>query len=712
MKEAVFTNSEFPVIFATSFMSKITVTAALPYANGPVHIGHVAGVYLPADIYVRYLRNKGSEVLFICGSDEHGVPITIRARKEGITPQQVVDRYHNIIGKSFKDLGVSFDIYSRTSNEIHKETAQEFFTNLYDKGVFREEVTEQYFDVEANQFLADRYIVGTCPVCANENAYGDQCEKCGSTLSPMELKNPRSALSGNVPVLKETKNWFLPLDKIQNDFLNDYISGHNEWKVNVSGQCKSWLNDGLKPRAMTRDLDWGVPLPALSGVSEQDRQGKVLYVWFEAPVGYISATRELRPHDWEQWWKGDTKLIHFIGKDNIVFHCIIFPAMLHLRGDGFVVPEQVPANEFLNLEGQKISTSRNWAVWLNEYLLDMPGKQDELRYVLGSILPETKDSEFTWKDYQTRVNSELVAILGNFVNRVMVLSHKYYNGLVPAAGNGFAELKEAARKDTKTAIDNMRLALNEFRFRDALAEMMNIARAGNKFLADAEPWKLQKTDPEATADAMNFALELCANLAMACEPFLPFTHEKICAQLNLLPLEYLVRSFWENGKFVPAFAKGHQLGQAELLFAKIEDTDIEKQLDKLKQMSQSAETPKTAEAEVAVVEAKPQIQYDDFAKLDIKVATIAAAEKVEKADKLLKITLDVAGNAHTVVSGIALHFNPEELPGKQVLWLSNLAPRKMRGIESEGMILLAEDADGKLVFVSPEMQVKSGSGVS
>lgn len=693
-------------------MSKITVTAALPYANGPVHIGHVAGVYLPADIYVRYLRNKGSEVLFICGSDEHGVPITIRARKEGITPQQVVDRYHNIIGKSFKDLGVSFDIYSRTSNEIHKETAQEFFTNLYDKGVFREEVTEQYFDVEANQFLADRYIVGTCPVCANENAYGDQCEKCGSTLSPMELKNPRSALSGNVPVLKETKNWFLPLDKIQNDFLNDYISGHNEWKVNVSGQCKSWLNDGLKPRAMTRDLDWGVPLPALSGVSEQDRQGKVLYVWFEAPVGYISATRELRPHDWEQWWKGDTKLIHFIGKDNIVFHCIIFPAMLHLRGDGFVVPEQVPANEFLNLEGQKISTSRNWAVWLNEYLLDMPGKQDELRYVLGSILPETKDSEFTWKDYQTRVNSELVAILGNFVNRVMVLSHKYYNGLVPAAGNGFAELKEAARKDTKTAIDNMRLALNEFRFRDALAEMMNIARAGNKFLADAEPWKLQKTDPEATADAMNFALELCANLAMACEPFLPFTHEKICAQLNLLPLEYLVRSFWENGKFVPAFAKGHQLGQAELLFAKIEDTDIEKQLDKLKQMSQSAETPKTAEAEVAVVEAKPQIQYDDFAKLDIKVATIAAAEKVEKADKLLKITLDVAGNAHTVVSGIALHFNPEELPGKQVLWLSNLAPRKMRGIESEGMILLAEDADGKLVFVSPEMQVKSGSGVS
>lgn len=693
-------------------MSKITVTAALPYANGPVHIGHVAGVYLPADIYVRYLRNKGSEVLFICGSDEHGVPITIRARKEGITPQQVVDRYHNIIGKSFKDLGVSFDIYSRTSNEIHKETAQEFFTNLYDKGVFTEEVTEQYFDVEANQFLADRYIVGTCPVCANENAYGDQCEKCGSTLSPMELKNPRSALSGNVPVLKETKNWFLPLDTIQNDFLNAYISGHSDWKVNVSGQCKSWLNDGLKPRAMTRDLDWGVPLPALSGVSEQERQGKVLYVWFEAPVGYISATRELRPHDWEQWWKGDTKLIHFIGKDNIVFHCIIFPAMLHLHGDGFVVPEQVPANEFLNLEGQKISTSRNWAVWLNEYLVDMPGKQDELRYVLGSILPETKDSEFTWKDFQIRVNSELVAILGNFVNRVMVLSHKYYNGLVPAAGNGFAELKAAARKDTQSAIDNMRLALNEFRFRDALAEMMNIARAGNKFLADAEPWKLQKTDPEATADAMNFALELCANLAMACEPFLPFTHEKICAQLNLLPLEYLVRSFWENGKFVPAFPEGHQLGQAELLFAKIEDTDIEKQLDKLKQMSQSAETPKTAEAEVAVVEAKPQIQYDDFAKLDIKVATIAAAEKVEKADKLLKITLDVAGNAHTVVSGIALHFNPEELPGKQVLWLSNLAPRKMRGIESEGMILLAEDADGKLVFVSPEMQVKSGSGVS
>jgi methionyl-tRNA synthetase len=692
-------------------MAKTTVTAALPYANGPVHIGHVAGVYLPADIYVRYMRNCGREVLFICGSDEHGVPITIRAKKEGITPQEVVDRYHNIIGKSFKDLGVSFDIYSRTSSEVHRNTAQEFFVDLYNKGVFTEEITEQYYDAEAGQFLADRYIVGTCPVCANENAYGDQCEKCGSTLSPMELKNPRSALSGNVPVLKETRNWYLPLDTLQDSFLNAYINGHPEWKTHVLGQCKSWLNDGLKPRAMTRDLDWGVPLPALNGVSDADRDGKVLYVWFEAPIGYISATRELRPNDWEEWWKGDSRLVHFIGKDNIVFHCIIFPAMLHLRGEGFVTPQDVPANEFLNLEGDKISTSRNWAVWLNEYLEEFPGKQDELRYVLGSILPETKDSEFTWKDYQTRVNSELVAIFGNFVNRVMVLTHKFCEGKVPAFLDSVdTGMKYACRAELQETQNRLRQALEEYRFRDGLGELMNMARIGNKFLTETEPWKLHKENPAAAADALAFSLEICANLAIACEPFLPFTHEKLCRQLNLLPLEFVVQGFWANGTLVSAFTPGHQLGEAELLFGKIEDEVVQQQTEKLKHMQEQSKPAPIIEE--AVAEVKAQIQYEDFAKLDIKVARIQAAEKVEKADKLLKITLEVAGKEHTVVSGIAQHFAPETLQGKQVLWLSNLAPRKMRGIESEGMILLAEDADGKLVFVSPEQAVNTGSGVS
>lgn len=554
-------------------MSRITVTAALPYANGPVHIGHVAGVYLPADIYVRYLRNMGKDVLFICGSDEHGVPITIRAKKEGISPQEVVDRFHNIIGKSFKDLGVSFDIYSRTSSEVHRETAQEFFLDLYNKGVFTEETTQQYFDAEANQFLADRYIVGTCPVCGNENAYGDQCEKCGSTLSPLELKNPRSALSGNEPVLRPTKNWFLPLDKIQADFLNGYINSHADWKTNVVGQCKSWLNDGLKPRAMTRDLDWGVPVPIAGN------DGKVLYVWFEAPIGYISATRELRPGDWKDWWSGDSKLIHFIGKDNIVFHCIIFPAILHLRGDGFVVPDQVPANEFLNLEGDKISTSRNWAVWLNEYLDDLPGKQDELRYVLGSILPETKDSEFTWKDYQTRVNSELVSVFANFTNRVMVLTHKFFGGKVPAGNGVLKDKTDQSRAELQNLLGQMKTALDEFRFRDALGELMNMARVGNRFLTETEPWQTIKTDEKAAADALNFGLEVCANLAFACEPFLPFTHQKLCAQLNLLPLEYMVRSFWEGGKLQGGFPAGHEIAQPEHLFSKVEDATIEAQLE-------------------------------------------------------------------------------------------------------------------------------------
>ncbi|MBL7810716.1 MAG: methionine--tRNA ligase [Bacteroidetes bacterium] len=686
-------------------MPKHTVTAALPYANGPVHIGHVAGVYLPADIYVRYLRNAGKDVLFICGSDEHGVPITIRARKEGITPQEVVDRYHEIIGRSFRDLGISFDIYSRTSSETHKQTASEFFKDLYNKGVFTEEVTEQYFDADAGQFLADRYITGTCPVCANENAYGDQCEKCGSTLSPMELKNPRSALSGNVPVLKPTKNWFLPLDKLQTSFLNDYIHGHTDWKTNVTGQCKSWLNDGLKPRAMTRDLDWGVPVPL------PDTDGKVLYVWFEAPIGYISATRELRPGDWEDWWKGDTRLIHFIGKDNIVFHCIIFPAMLHLRGNGFVVPEQVPANEFLNLEGDKISTSRNWAVWLNEYLEELPGRQDELRYVLGSILPETKDSEFTWKDYQTRVNSELVAILGNFVNRVMVLTHKFFGGKVPTpqTDGPLQGAKDATRAEIQSHVDDMRKALDEYRFRDGLSSLMNIARAGNKFLADAEPWKTIKQDEAQAADALHFAIEICANLVFATEPFLPFTHDKLCRQLNLIPMLLMVRHFWRDGLVAKPLPAGHPLGEPELLFARVEDETIAMQTEKLLKMK----TPDTgAEAALPAAENKPLIQYDDFAKLALKVATVKTAEKVEKADKLLKLTLVADDGEHTVLSGIAQHFAPEEVTGRQVVWLSNLAPRKMRGIDSEGMILMAEDTDGKLVFVSPSQAVAPGSGVS
>lgn len=695
-------------------MKKTTVTAALPYANGPVHIGHVAGVYLPADVYVRFMRNSGREVLFICGSDEHGVPITIRAKKEGKTPQEVVDHFHNIIGKSFKDLGISFDTYSRTSSEIHKQTSSEFFKNLYDKGVFTEEVTEQFFDEEANQFLADRYITGTCPVCANENAYGDQCEKCGSTLSPEELINPKSALSGNVPVKRPTKNWYLPLDKIQKEFLEGYINSHSEWKSNVTGQCKSWLNDGLKPRAMTRDLNWGVPVPL------PNNEGKVLYVWFEAPVGYISATRELKPNSWEEWWKGDAELIHFIGKDNIVFHCIIFPAMLHERGDGFVVPKNVPANEFLNLEGNKISTSRNWAVWLNEYLEELPDKQDELRYVLGSILPETKDSEFTWKDYQTRVNSELVGIFGNFANRVMVLCQKNYEAKIPAFYE--AELPEVIKQqmqDCEAEILRAKAAmiegLNNFRFRDALAEMMNIARAGNKFLAETEPWKLIKTDEKATASVLNFATKILANLAFACEPFLPFTHQKLSQQLNLLALEHDVLQFWNSNKLLSAPATGSPLGNITLLFQKIEDETIEKQIQKLHAMgSQNAPaTPaKIENSTEAPAPVSEVIQFDDFAKIQLKVATIVSASKVEKADKLLQLELDLGSEKRTVLSGIAMHYTPEELPGKQVVLLANLAPRKMRGIESQGMILMADGPDGKPIILSPETAVGSGAGIS
>ena len=717
-------------------MSKITITAALPYANGPVHIGHLAGVYIPADIHARVQRLRGEEVLFICGSDEHGVPITLRARKEGVTSQDVVDRYHKIIGDSFRDLGISFDIYSRTSNQTHKDLSQAFFKNLYDKGAFREIRSEQYYDEQAGQFLADRYIVGTCPSCKNEGAYGDQCEKCGSTLSPTELLNPKSALSGTVPVMRETINWYLPLDEIQESFLNEWIGGKSGWKSNVLGQCKSWLNEGLRPRAMTRDLEWGVPVP-LEGAD-----GKVLYVWFEAPIGYISATKELRPDDWEQWWTGDSKLIHFIGKDNIVFHCIIFPAMLHLRGDGYVLPEQVPANEFLNLEGQKISTSRNWAVWLNEYLEEMPNRKDELRYVLTSIAPETKDSEFTWKDYQTRVNSELVGIMGNFANRVLVLMQKYYEGVMPTVETiqeKYRLFDRAAMVGGKHPMVEEYIVpvvklLGQYQFRDAQFKMMELARLGNKYLADHEPWKLIKTDADGTAQVLSEAVQVLYNMAMLMEPFMPDASGRLLAQLQVNPDANTRKNFWMAGEGVDGvwfeLSAGHQLGSPGLLFQKIEDDVIEVQISKLlaagaanaaavlaesasKSNNSGIENDKNMNAAVeTVAETKPEVTYDDFAKLDLRVATVVACEKVEKADKLLKLTLEVGTETRTVVSGIALHFSPEEVVGKQVLLLANLAPRKMRGIESQGMILMAEDADGKLVFMSPSNAVASGSGVS
>jgi len=707
-------------------MSKITITAALPYANGPVHIGHLAGVYIPADIHARVQRLRGEEVLFICGSDEHGVPITLRARKEGITSQDVVDRYHKIIGDSFKELGISFDIYSRTSNATHKELSQAFFTNLYNKGAFKEIRSEQYFDEQAGQFLADRYIVGTCPSCKSEGAYGDQCEKCGSTLSPNELLNPTSALSGTVPVKRETINWYLPLDEIQTSFLNDWLGSKSHWKSNVYGQCKSWLNEGLRARAMTRDLEWGVPVP-LEGAD-----GKVLYVWFEAPIGYISATKELRPQDWEQWWTGDSKLVHFIGKDNIVFHCIIFPAMLHLRGDGYVLPEQVPANEFLNLEGQKISTSRNWAVWLNEYLEELPNRKDDLRYVLTSIAPETKDSEFTWKDYQTRVNSELVGILGNFANRVLVLMQKYYEGVMPAV----SVVKEPYALFDRNHVGQHPMVaeyvrpvvdlLSNYQFRDAQFKMMELARLGNKYLAEHEPWKLIKTDAEATAMVLSEAVQVLYNLALLMEPFMPEASGRLLSQLGADVSSQQKQLFWLSGGgdgLWMELAAGHTLGAAGLLFQKIEDDVIEAQIAKLQATAAASAasavggvagtaTATSAGTEAVLTEAKAEVTYDDFAKLDLRVATVIACEKVEKADKLLKLTLQVGEEERTVVSGIALHFQPEEVVGKQVLLLANLAPRKMRGIESQGMILMAEDADGKLVFMSPSSSVAPGSGVS
>lgn len=669
------------------------VTTALPYANGPVHIGHLAGVYVPADIYTRYLRLKGEEVLMVGGSDEHGVPITIKARKEGVTPQDIVDRYHGIIKNSFEEFGISFDVYSRTSSKMHHETASEFFRKLYDKGEFVEQTSQQYYDEEAQQFLADRYITGTCPHCKNEKAYGDQCEACGTSLSPLDLINPKSAISGSTPVLRDTKHWYLPLDKHEAWLKEWILEGHKEWKSNVYGQCKSWLDMGLQPRAVSRDLNWGIPVPV------EGAEGKVLYVWFDAPIGYISNTKELCPDTWETWWKDDeTRMLHFIGKDNIVFHCIVFPSMLKAYGD-FNLPENVPANEFLNLEGDKISTSRNWAVWLHEYLVDFPGKQDVLRYVLTANAPETKDNDFTWKDFQARNNNELVAIFGNFVNRAMVLTHKYFEGKVPAMGELTDYDKETLKEfaDVKSQEEAL---LDVFRFRDAQKEAMNLARIGNKYLADTEPWKVAKTDLSRVATILNVSLQIAANLAIAFEPFLPFSAKKLREMLNMSSVE------WSRLGSVDLLAEGQQLEKAELLFEKIEDAVIEAQVQKLLDTKKANEMAEHKAAPIAET-----IEFGDFEKLDIRVGTVLECQKVPKADKLLQFKIDDGLGGRTIVSGIAKYYAPEELVGKQVCFIANLAPRKLKGIESQGMILSAEDADGRLVVVGPTGVVKPGSQV-
>jgi len=672
---------------------RYTVTTALPYANGPVHIGHLAGVYVPADIYVRYLRLRHKDVIFIGGSDEHGVPITLKARNEGVTPQQVVDRYHNIIKESFKKFGISYDIYSRTSSQIHHETAAEFFKTLYNKGEFIEKISKQYFDEAENQFLADRYIIGTCPKCEYEAAYGDQCENCGSSLSPEELIDPRSVISGNKPILKETKHWYLPLDKYENWLKQWILEEHKEWKPNVYGQCKSWLDAGLFPRAVTRDLDWGVKVPL------PEAENKVLYVWFDAPIGYISATKELRP-DWEKYWKdAETKLVHFIGKDNIVFHCIIFPSMLKQEGS-YILPENVPANEFLNLEGDKISTSRNWAVWLHEYLEEFPNKQDVLRYVLCANAPETKDSDFTWKDFQARNNNELVAILGNFINRALVLTHKYYDGKIPVPSEITDKEKEIREEILKIKSD-LEKNIENYKFREALKDFMQISRIGNKYLADTEPWKLIKTDSERVKTIMYYSLQLCAISVVLGEIFLPFSMEKLRNMLNM------EKTDWEDVLKFDLLKPEHKINQAELLFEIIDDAKIEEQLNKLaktKEMNESS--AKTVSPQ------KEEITYDDFVKQDIRVATILEAEKVPKADKLLKLLVDTGIDKRTIVSGIAEYYKPEEIIGKQVCVLVNLAPRKLRGIESAGMILMATDKDGSLKFVSPENLTANGSVIS
>jgi methionyl-tRNA synthetase len=684
---------------------RYTITAALPYTNGPIHIGHLAGVYVPSDIYARYLRLQGKDVAFICGSDEHGVAISMKAKKEGITPQQVIDKYDGIIRQSFIDFGISFDNYSRTSSKIHHDTAQEFFRKLYDNGDFIEEVTEQLYDAKADQFLADRFVTGTCPKCDNPEAYGDQCERCGSTLNATDLINPKSTITGDTPILKSTKHWFLPLDRYQ-DFLTQWILVDHvkDWKVNVLGQVKSWLDDGLKPRAVTRDLDWGIDVPV------EGAEGKKLYVWFDAPIGYISSTKEWAAREgknWEDYWKSaDTKLVHFIGKDNIVFHCIIFPAMLKAEGT-FILPDNVPANEFLNLEGNKLSTSKNWAVWLHEYLQDFPDKQDVLRYALTANAPETKDNDFTWKDFQARNNNELAAVFGNFINRVVVLTNKYYNGIIPVP-NEFNEVDTQVLAELKAYPAVISSSIERYRFREAQGELMNVARLGNKYLADEEPWKMVKTNPERVQTQMYVALQIAAALQILCEPFLPFTSSKL-SRLLVISTNDQSHIDWTSVSETSELLKpGHQIGQAEILFAQIEDAEIQKQIDKL----EATKTSNAMENKVTEPQ-KPIATFEDFSKLDLRVGTILEAEKMPKANKLLVLKVDTGLDVRTIVSGIAEHFSPEEVIGKRVTVLINLAPRALRGIESEGMILMTNNADGKLVFVNPDADgVKNGAIIS
>ena len=673
------------------------ITCALPYANGPVHIGHLAGVYVPADIYVRYLRMRGRETLFVCGSDEHGVPVTMAARKEGCSPQDIVDKYHNIIKDAFKEFGIDFDIYSRTTSEVHHKNAAQFFRKLYEEGKFVEKESEQFYDPEAKVFLADRYIVGTCPKCGAEGAYGDQCEKCGSTLSPEELIDPHSKVSGAQPVKKKTKHWYLPLEQYESWLREWILEGHKEWRSNVYGQVKSWLDGGLQPRAVSRDLDWGVPVPV------EGADGKVLYVWFDAPIGYISNTMELLPNDWEKWWRSeDTRLIHFIGKDNIVFHCIVFPSMLKAYG-GFVLPDNVPANEFLNLEGDKISTSRNWAVWLHEYLRDFPGQQDTLRYVLTANAPETKDNDFTWKDFQSRHNSELVAVFGNFVNRAVVLTHKYFEGRVPQAVK-----VEDIDREVLAQIPAIRKAIEEnienFKFREALKEAMNLARLGNKYLTDTEPWAVAKTDLDRTAAILNTSLQICANLSIAFAPFLPFSVQKLDGILGVKPFG------WDDLGNAELLKAGHQLNKAELLFSKIEDEQIQKQTDRLEEIKK-ARLAAEAAAAPKVAPSKDQCTFDEFGKMDIRTATVLEAERVPKTDKLLKLTIDTGLDKRTIVSDIAEYYSPEQMVGKQICILANLQPRVIRGIESKGMILMAKQLDGKMRFITPAEVLENGSTV-
>ena len=673
---------------------RYTVTTALPYANGPVHIGHLAGVYVPADIYVRYLRSKGVDVMFIGGSDEHGVPITLKARKEGTTPQAIVDRYHSIIKKSFEDFGISFDIYSRTSSKTHAETSSQFFLDLYKKGKFITKTEAQYYDEEAKQFLADRYITGTCPHCGNPKAYGDQCEKCGTSLSAKDLIEPKSAISGNAPILKETTHWYLPLEDYE-PWLREWIlEGHKEWKVNVYGQCKSWIDAGLHPRAVTRDLDWGVKVPL------EEAKGKVLYVWFDAPIGYISASKDLKGDEWEKYWKSDdTRLIHFIGKDNIVFHCIIFPCMLKAEGS-YILPDNVPAFEFLNLEGDKISTSRNWAVWLHEYLLDFPGKQDVLRYVLSANAPETKDNDFTWKDFQTKNNSELVAIFGNLVNRTMVLIKKYFNGIVPAKGE-LTDVDKETIKGIAEVPGKIAESLENFHFRDSLSEMMNLARLGNKYLTETEPWKIYKTDPERVKTVLNISLQICANLAIVAEPFLPFSSAKLYKMLNF------EKKVWKDAGSADLIEAGHVLAEPELLFEKIEDSAVEAQIARLQETKRLNEL----NAPVEISPQKAETSFDDFSKMDLRVGKILEAETVPKANKLLKLLIDTGIDKRTIVSGIAEYYKPEEIIGKSVCVLVNLAPRKLKGVVSNGMILMAQNPKGGLCFVSPVEDFNPGSEI-